>query len=320
VLGCQLRFYIQEDCHFDDSKLMDQLIQHSESEFIWRDVTAPSKEELHALSDQYDLHSLYMEDCLDPGHLPKYENVEGKLFVILRTWNNDGPAEVDTITSLTTKVALFTGKQFFLSVHRKQLTVIQDVQQKWIGTEESPESVLFARIAEKVLDSFRPPLEKLTFDMEKLESRIFLGKKHNDLLARFYALRRRIWLMKRLVWMNKEVLERYQIHEPINPGLQECMDTATDLLFLLDDIMESTSNLTSLHLALESHRTNEVMRVLTIFSVFFLPLTFIVGIYGMNFEHMPELKWYYGYPMAIASMGIITVSIAAWFRHRGWMK
>jgi magnesium transporter len=87
-----------------------------------------------------------------------------------------------------------------------------------------------------------------------------------------------------------------------------------------DELVEDVNNLLSIQLALASHRTNEVVRVLTVFSVFFLPLTFIVGVYGMNFKYMPELSERWGYPAVLAGMAVVTVAIYIWFRRRGWLR
>jgi len=90
--------------------------------------------------------------------------------------------------------------------------------------------------------------------------------------------------------------------------------------FYADELLEDVNNLLSMQLALASHRTNEVVRVLTVFSVFFLPLTFIVGVYGMNFHFMPELRSPWGYPAVLVGMGLVTLAIYLWFRSRGWLR
>jgi magnesium transporter len=90
--------------------------------------------------------------------------------------------------------------------------------------------------------------------------------------------------------------------------------------FYADELLEDVNNLLSIQLALASHRTNEVVRVLTVFSVFFLPLTFIVGVYGMNFQYMPELHKRWGYPAVLVGMGLLTLVIYLWFRKRGWLR
>jgi magnesium transporter len=90
--------------------------------------------------------------------------------------------------------------------------------------------------------------------------------------------------------------------------------------FYADELVDDVNNLLSVQLALASHRTNEVVRVLTVFSVFFLPLTFIVGVYGMNFQFMPELRERWGYPSVLAGMAVVTLAIYVWFRRRGWLR
>jgi magnesium transporter len=90
--------------------------------------------------------------------------------------------------------------------------------------------------------------------------------------------------------------------------------------FYADELVDDVNNLLSIQLALASHRTNEVVRVLTVFSVFFLPLTFIVGVYGMNFQYMPELHQRWGYPAVMLGMALVTFAIYVWFRRRGWLR
>jgi magnesium transporter len=102
--------------------------------------------------------------------------------------------------------------------------------------------------------------------------------------------------------------------------LRDVQENAESYHFYADELLDDANTLLSVELALASHRTSEVMRVLTVFSVFFLPLTFIVGVYGMNFEFMPELRHRWGYPAVLAGMAVVTLAIYRWFRHRGWLR
>ena len=107
--------------------------------------------------------------------------------------------------------------------------------------------------------------------------------------------------------------------ERAQPYFQDLRETAEGYHFWAEQLLEEAQNLLSVHLAMASHRNNEVMRVLTVFSAFFLPLTFLVGVYGMNFRYMPELERRWGYPMSLAAMALISFVIFFWFRRRGWL-
>jgi magnesium transporter len=108
--------------------------------------------------------------------------------------------------------------------------------------------------------------------------------------------------------------------EPTAPLYQDLRENAESMHFYADELVDDVNNLLSVQLALASHRTNEVVRVLTVFSVFFLPLTFIVGVYGMNFQFMPELRERWGYPGVLAGMAVVTLAIYLWFRRKGWLR
>jgi magnesium transporter len=127
--------------------------------------------------------------------------------------------------------------------------------------------------------------------------------------------------MKRMLWRSHEMLQRITpTAEAMLPHYTDVKEQAEGLHFYADELTDYATNLTGLQLALASQKTNQVMRILTVFSAFFLPLTFIVGVYGMNFEHMPELPWRYGYAMVWLVMLAVTAGIWLWFRRRGWLK
>jgi magnesium transporter len=135
------------------------------------------------------------------------------------------------------------------------------------------------------------------------------------------VLKRRVNLMKRLLWQTMGVIHKMKPPFERNaPLFQDASENAESYHFYADELLEEVNNLLSIHLSMASHKTNEVMRVLTVFSAFFLPLTFIVGVYGMNFEHMPELKSKYGYLAVMLVMLGVSTTIFIWFRRRGWLR
>jgi magnesium transporter len=140
------------------------------------------------------------------------------------------------------------------------------------------------------------------------------------LLRDIYVVKRRTLLSRRMLFHLRAILQRMvPAAEASAPLLQDVREDADSLHSYADALIEEIDSLLNIHLAVASHRTNDVMRVLTVFSAFFLPLTFIVGVYGMNFRHMPELDWRLGYPAVWAVMLVTVAGIYLWFRRRGWL-
>lgn len=288
--------------------------------FHWKDVVGPAHADLTALAKQYGLHRRAVEDCLDPAHLPKFERLGDKTFIILRAWDRHAPEGADTVTALTRKVAIFVSDEFLLSIHRKDLRVIAALREHWQPDARDPRTGLLADIINAALSTYREPLESLIDELDRYEENIFKSRSEKDLMPALYAIKRRAYILKRMIWLHREILEKLHINSKDDPHLEDTMDNAAGLLFQAEDLHESVTGLISLHLSIASHRTNEVMRLLTIFSVFFLPLTFIVGVYGMNFDYMPELRLQWGYPATLLAMGSVSLSMFLWLRYKGWLK
>jgi magnesium transporter len=223
-------------------------------------------------------------------------------------------------------VAMFGGPGFAITIHRKPLPFLSALIETWKHTDpsqggEEPTQRLFLDIMDKGLDTFGPPLERTEEGLDQVEAALFDGSHDTDDLLSLYVLRRRTVLIKRMLWRSLETIK--QLSNPTiaqTPHYQDVRETTEALHFYADELVDSVNNLTNLQLALASQKTNQVMRILTVFSAFFLPLTFIVGIYGMNFEGMPELDKPWGYPGVMVFMAVVTLVIYLWFRKRGWLK
>jgi magnesium transporter len=291
--------------------------------FTWIDVVGPTREELQELATQYGLYPTIVEDCLDPDHLPKYERLGEATFVILRIHDDAAPDDAGTIQELTRKIALFFRTDFMITVHRVDLHEVLKLRARFGegGTGEpcSLSPLLFG-LGHATLDSYDAPLARDEKTLDAFEAAIF-DKGHPPSLKQAHDLKRRVSLTRRILFQTTNVLQKLvppaDRTEPLFQDLRESVDA---YLFWADQLLEEVNLLLQVHLSMASHRTNEVMRVLTVFSAFFLPLTFIVGVYGMNFAHMPELSQRWGYPAVLGLMLGVVLAIWLWFRKRGWLN
>jgi magnesium transporter len=302
---------------------MQQTVYHSEHPgFTWIDVTDPSREELQSLAVRYGLPATAVEDCLDPEHLPKYERFSDSVFLILRVYDPLAPDSAGTVQELTRKIALFLRSDVALTVHRVDLAAVSAVRERFSGASAEPctGTSLLAALVNATLDSYDKPLQQAEDAVDVFEEGLFRPDMPDPPLERVHVLKRRVSLIKRMLWQTQNVIVRMTpAGERMVPLYQDLKENTESYHFWADQLQEDLNNLLGMHVTMSSHRTNEVMRVLTVFSAFFLPLTFIVGVYGMNFEHMPELGKRWGYPAVIVLMAVVCLVIFIWFRRRGWL-
>lgn len=286
----------------------------------WIDVENPGAEELQELGQKYGLHPSSVRDCLQPEHLPKYEIANNIVFIITRIYDAKAHIEADTIQELTNKLSIFYHEKFIITVHRYPVDLIPEIVEKYIDTGliKTPGSLL-TRIVRSALRTFDDPAVKLADDLDYYETKTFLQAKPVSLTKGLYHLKRKVAVSKRVLKLSEVILVNMHLQKLSSTELQDLKDLYVHMTTLFDELNDSANHLVNTYISLSSQRTNEVMRVLTIFSVFFMPLTFIVGIYGMNFRFMPELNVWYGYPLVLLMMLLITAVIYVWFRRKGWL-
>ncbi len=308
--------------------MLRTVFQSTTPPLTWLDLAEPSRNDLEEIARRYGFPETAVQDCLDPEHLPKLERFESAQgFAILRGHDEKADSDADTIQALTRKVAIFWGKDFLITIHRKEQPYLASVLSQASRLEPPPgteSQALIARLlvmlAGAVVESYEVPLEDAEMRMDAIETRLLRRTDITSQLQQMYTIKRRISLAKRLLWRTITVTHRLPLGEDRTlPLLQDLRENGESMHFYADELLEDVNNLLAMQLSLAAHRTNEVIQVLTIFSAFFLPLTFIVGVYGMNFEWMPELRQAWGYPAVLGAMLLVSASIWAWFRKRGWL-
>lgn len=301
--------------------------------FFWLDVINPTKKELDSLAREHSLHPSSVKDCLQPDHLPKFERVNNYNFIILRSYDNSANSECDTVEELTRKVALFSTDRFLITVHRKDQGFLKALREKWRGIIQTRDFAANGTVMGDILKdsflTFEKPIDDALDQLEALEMSVFSASGAAPFqLQDGYFLKRRGFVFKRILRYSQDMLNKLSTSgdRGETPFHQDLKETLEGLYFYADELLENVNSLLNLHISLSSqktneasHRTNEVVRVLTLFSIFFLPLNFIAGIYGMNFQNMPELETQYGYYVVLFFMLVVAAGLFAWFRSKGWM-
>jgi magnesium transporter len=314
---------------------LQTVVRRADPTFVWEDVVDPTQDELSQLAQRYDLQPTSLNDCLDPEHLPKFEQFERYAFAIIRVFDERSGPSCTTVQELTRKIAIFYGPTFLLTVHRREqawLTALLDKVRHETQTKavrqgrDGLQASLLTQLLNAALDSYLHPLELVEMRIDAFEETVFSGgdtvkPSFTADLREIHLLKRQVTLIKRLLWRTVDVVQRMTPQSGQSVSLfRDVQENLESFHFYVDEMLDDANTLLTIQLSLASHRTGEVMRVLTVFSVFFLPLTFIVGVYGMNFDFMPELHAHWGYPAVLAAMGLVSLAIYFWFRRNGWLR
>ncbi len=292
-----------------------------ESNARWIDVVDPTAEELQALTDEFGLDALAVEDATESGQRPKLELYANHAFMVAYTANL---AEVD----------LFIGPDWIITVRERneegstwEPVVALARCERVVGDECSVGIVVHA-ILDEIVDGYFTALEASEDKIELLEDDVFAppkGQTETSIQQRLFEIRRDLVAFRRKVVPLREALAGILRGEVISVNgtalvlMQDVYDHLLRAVDTIDSHRELMGNAVDAHLAIISNRMNEVMKLMTSGGAILLGSTLIAGIYGMNFQHMPELGWEYGYPFALGLMLLVTVGGFWYFRRRDWL-
>jgi len=285
---------------------------------------------LHQLGQVFNLHNLALEDVINTGQRPKVDDFGEQLFVVL----SRPVMESDGSGFATRQLSLFLGRNFVLSFHAGDSDPFDAVRGQLRERSERIRTrgadFLFYTLIDFTIDEAFPILEQLGEAVEQLEDDI-LESPSNDSVRRIYDLKRGLTILRRALWPQREVMHRlardgcslFSAEDRIY--YSDCYDHTIQIVDLLETYRDMVTGLLDVYLSSISYRLNETMRVLTVIATIFIPLTFISGVYGMNFSNpgspwaMPELRWYFGYPLVLLLMAGVAVGMLSFFRRRGWL-
>jgi magnesium transporter len=277
---------------------------------------------LAKLGERFALHPLALEDVLNVPQRPKVERYDKHMFIVMRTMRLADGAMVEE------QVSLFFGADWLITVQERPDgdcfgTVREAIRAGRGRARESGADYVAYLLLDAVVDAYFPVIEHFGERMQALESEA-LAEPDQAVLVDMQRMRHELLALRRAVWPMREEVSILLREEsaPITPEtrvfLRDVYDHAVQALEIVESLRETAVSVMEVYLSVQNQRLNEIMKVLTIIATLFIPLTFIASIYGMNFRHMPELEWRYGYVWALGLMAVTAVLLIAYFRRKGW--
>ena len=287
----------------------------------WIDVEAPTAEDLLFLHERYKINQLLLEDTIDPNHLPKYEQDNDVKFFLMRENTELERAHLNTISDISTKLGIFLIGKVIITIHRMKNRSIYELKKEILLPENqdiNSERIALS-LALKVMKSFDDDSQKLIETKEKTEKEIDRKNTNSpNQIRRLYKLKRKSGLNARILNISADWIDKFKTLELGEAQITDLKDKHKDVIADFEHLNSQVTNLISMYLAMSDQRANQVMKVLAIYSMYFFPITFIAGIYGMNFENMPELQQPLGYFLTLGLMGFITLLTFIYVRRKRW--
>ncbi|TJZ43535.1 magnesium/cobalt transporter CorA [Streptomyces piniterrae] len=294
--------------------------------FMWLGMYEPTQEEFDHVSSEFGLHPLAVEDALHAHQRPKLEVYDDSLFMVLKPITYD--VEADTVTA--TELMVFVGDSFVVTVRHGEASPLAAVRRRLEDHPEilrhGPGAVLYA-VSDAVVDHYIEVAAELQTDLEELEAEVFApvrGDTRNT-AAQIYAFKREVLEFRRATGPLAEPMERLQnpgvpfVHDHARPFFRDVDDHLTRANESVDGLDRLLSDILAAHLAQMGVRQNDDMRKISAWAALAAVPTLIAGVYGMNFDDMPELKWHLGYPAILLFMAVVEVSLYRLFKRRGWL-
>ena len=290
----------------------------------WVNVSGVHKVDvLEAFGKQFGLHPLLLEDIANTDQRPKLDDYETCLFLVMKML-----AKTDRGDTLVEQVSFVIGRNYVLSFQENGTDVFRPVRDRLRGgkgrlRQHGADYLLYA-LVDAVVDEYFSVLEALGEKIESLQDRVVVNP-NPDTLKDIHALKRQLLFVRRAVWPLREAInnlsrsEHLLLRDATKVFFRDVYDHVIQIVDTIETLREMVSANLDIYLSSISHRLNAVMRVLTVITTIFMPLSFIASIYGMNFEHMPELKWEWGYPLILGIMGLVAGGMLIGFRQRKWL-
>lgn len=292
----------------------------------WINVSSVHPYVVNQFKETFGFHTLAAEDVVHVPQRPRTEIYDDNIFVVMRMLQLVGNESGQALD--TEQVSLFLFEDTLLTFQEKPGDVWEPIRDRLqldnARIRKNGSGYLLYSLIDAVVDHCFPVLEKYGDVLEELEI-VTLEKPVPDVLHRIHSVKRELSLLRRILWPMREVVDQLyrtedpKINETTRPFLRDVYEHTIQVVEIIESYREMTGGLTDLYMSAVSNKMNEIMKVLTIMASVFIPLTFVAGIYGMNFENMPELSQPFGYPMVWISFVVMTAGMLGFFRYKGWI-
>ena len=301
-----------------------------ETNVVWVDLRGDSPDEIEIATDilanVFEFHRLTIEDCLETRNQPKIEGFPDYIYFIV---HGVKPDETTSTNFVTKELDGYLGKNYVITFHVEKfqsIKVIKSQLRKSPFAMSRGPAYLLHQILDRLVDLYMPVVDDFDNSISELEERVFgMKKSSNVVLAEIMDVRRSVARLKRISSRQLEVMYRMshrefpQIPESVVPFFRDVHDHLLRISDLAESYRDLVGGLFEIHFAVVSNKTNDIMKTLAVLSAIILPLSLIAGIYGMNFENMPELKSEHGYWITLGAMFVLTVVLLWYFWRRGWI-
>lgn len=318
---------------YDESQFQEKEVKTVEECFPFKDkptVTWINIDGIHQIDiiekigQHFGVHPLILEDILNTDQRPKMEDFDTYIYVVLKLLKYiENSDEI-----ISEQVSLIIGTNFVISFMECEEDIFNSVRER-IRTAKGHirkmgADYLAYSLADAIVDNYFVIMEKLGEKIEVMEEELVTNPTRETLKS-FHNLQRELIFLRKSVWPLREVVNGLQrgesslIHESTRIYLRDIYDHTIEVIDLIEGLRDTVSRMLDIYLSSISNKLNEIMKVLTIIATIFIPLTFIAGVYGMNFEYMPELKWRWGYPVIWIIMAAIGILMLNYFRTKKWV-
>jgi magnesium transporter len=323
----ELTKYNQESYEYKElNKLSDIDIFKEEKDFFWINIDGINVDIIKDIGDYFGHHNLILEDILNTEKRPKVEFFNDYIFLIVKMLSFN--KEKDSIDS--EQVSILFGKNYVISIQEGIEGDVFDIVRDRLKKNNSllrkyGSDFLAYALIDIIVDNYFALLEMISEKIEVLDERL-LYDTNSNLLQNIYSLKREILFLRKAIWPLREILSKLDRFEDIDLlsknsrfYLRDVYEHIIQIIDTEETFRDVMSGMMELYLSNVSNKMNEVMKVLSIIGTIFIPLTFIVGVYGMNFDYMPELKSHYGYPIVLLFMILLSIFMLLVFRHKKWI-